>query len=155
MLKISVNDREVKLWLANMPEKIQKRLEDAIFGLTEQLRTHIVRDKLIGQVLNRRTGRLGQSIQSRIERATNHITGYVFSSGDVKYAAIHEFGGRTPPHVIYPKTAKALYFNGIFAKKVNHPGSQMPERSFMRSSLADMKTEIMQRMERAVKDGVQ
>lgn len=154
MLHIQIRDAEVKLWLANMPASIRQRLEDAIYGLTERLRTHVVRDKLVGQVLNRRTGRLGQSIQSRIENARSHITGYVYSSGDVKYAAIHEYGGRTPPHVILPKNKKALHFNGIFATRVNHPGSQMPERSFLRSSLADMKNEIMQRMERAVIEGM-
>jgi hypothetical protein len=30
----------------------------------------------------------------------------------------------------------------VFAKHVHHPGSQMPERSFLRSSLNDMAEEI-------------
>jgi hypothetical protein len=32
------------------------------------------------------------------------------ASGDIKYAAIHEFGGIIPPHEIVPDKAKALAF---------------------------------------------
>jgi hypothetical protein len=37
-----------------------------------------------------------------------------------------------------------------FARRVNHPGSKMPERSFMRSSLRDMSTQISLGMKEAV-----
>lgn len=30
----------------------------------------------------------------------------------------------TAPHVIVPKNAKALYFNGIFTSRVSHPGTR-------------------------------
>jgi len=33
----------------------------------------------------------------------------------VKYAAIHNFGGKTSPHLIKPKKGKALKFGGRFA----------------------------------------
>jgi hypothetical protein len=54
---------------------------------------------------------------------------------------------RPQPHIIEPKKASVLAFAGgdggmVFARRVNHPGSKMPERSFMRSSLRDMSTEI-------------
>jgi phage gpG-like protein len=116
-------------------------------ALTANLQRHIVADKLQGQVLNHRTGALSRSIQHVTDVQGDVATGRVFSSGDVKYAAIHEFGGRTPPHDIYPDKAQALAFmmggEQIFAKVVHHPGSQMPERSFMRSGLADMADEIV------------
>lgn len=54
---------------------------------------------------------------------------------NVVYARIHELGGRTRPHTIYPKRAKALRFmkggKAIFAKKIHHPGSQMPARHWI------------------------
>ncbi|AOJ13160.1 MULTISPECIES: phage virion morphogenesis protein [Burkholderia] len=53
------------------------------------------------------------------------------------YAAIQNFGGQTKPHTIVPKNAKALHFGGIFAKKVNHPGSKIPARPFMTMADAD------------------
>lgn len=49
----------------------------------------------------------------------------------VPYAAIHQFGGKTKPHVILPKTTKALAFGGKVVKKVNHPGSNIPARPFL------------------------
>lgn len=50
----------------------------------------------------------------------------------VEYSAIHQFGGKTKPHVILPRNAKALKIPGIgFRKSVNHPGSKMPKRPFL------------------------
>lgn len=61
---------------------------------------------------------------------------------NVKYAAIHEFGGRTPARVIKAKSGKALKFTvggKIFLRKsVKHPGSVMPERAFIRNGMRDM-----------------
>ena len=54
---------------------------------------------------------------------------------DRPYAYIHQFGGRTAPHRITAKHAKALRFGGggaaaHFAKWVDHPGSRIPARPF-------------------------
>jgi phage virion morphogenesis protein len=51
-------------------------------------------------------------------------------SNPTPYAAIHQFGGKTRPHVIEPKFKKALAFNGGVYAKVNHPGSNIPARPF-------------------------
>jgi phage virion morphogenesis protein len=47
------------------------------------------------------------------------------------YARIHQEGGKTGAHEIKPKRAGALRFNGRFAKKVRHPGSNIPARPYM------------------------
>ncbi|MES2707135.1 MAG: phage virion morphogenesis protein [Verrucomicrobiota bacterium] len=57
--------------------------------------------------------------------------GGVTIGSDRLYAAIHQLGGKTPPHIIRPKNKKALKFGGTFAKKVNHPGSRIPSRPYM------------------------
>jgi phage gpG-like protein len=51
---------------------------------------------------------------------------------DRLYAAIHQLGGQTKPHVIRPKAGKkALKIPGIgFRAKVNHPGSKVPARPY-------------------------
>lgn len=54
---------------------------------------------------------------------------------NVVYARIHNEGGTTRPHVIRPRYKQALAFNGRVVKKVNHPGSVIPERRFL--SLTD------------------
>ena len=54
---------------------------------------------------------------------------------------------RPPAHEILPDKAQALAFvaGGAqrFARKVEHPGSLIPERSYLRSSLEEMRDEIV------------
>ena len=101
----------------------------------------LAKKKLSGDVLNVRTGALRSSVSHEIADDGDTVTVKVFSSG-VPYAAIHEYGGVTKPHDIVPTKAKALHFvmggKDVFAKVVHHPGSRMPERSYIRSSLTDL-----------------
>lgn len=60
-----------------------------------------------------------------------------FVGTNVIYARIQQLGGETRPHVIRPRNKKALYFNGRFAQKVNHPGSVIPARPFLAMTEAD------------------
>ena len=53
------------------------------------------------------------------------------------YARIHQLGGTTSPHVIKPRTKKALAFNGLVLKSVRHPGSKIPARPFLGLSRED------------------
>lgn len=73
------------------------------------------------------TGRLAASITSR-STAHQAIVGT-----NVVYAAIHQFGGKTAPHIIKPLHKKALYWKGALhpVKSVNHPGSTIPARPFL------------------------
>lgn len=154
MLSVTIDDSKLIQQLEAMPAKIRNAVYVTVKSLAKSLQKHIVVDKLQGQVLGHRSGNLWRSIQNDVTQNDSGVLGRVFSSGDVKYAAIHEFGGRIPPHVIEPKNGEALSFimNGkrVFFKKVNHPGSVMPERSFMRSSLRDMRSEIIDDITKAV-----
>ena len=118
------------------------------------IESHIKADKLSGQVLHVRTGNLRRSIFSGVDDSGDEITIWAKQSGDVKYGAIHEFGGKTAAHDILPVKAKALHFimggKDVFARIVHHPGSVMPARSYMRSSLADMKDAIIAGLKDAV-----
>jgi hypothetical protein len=57
-----------------------------------------------------------------------------------------EFGGIIPPHEIVPDKARALAFlvggKQAFAARVNLPAVTVPERSYLRASLAEMADEI-------------
>jgi phage gpG-like protein len=57
--------------------------------------------------------------------------GSVIFGSNMVYARIHQEGGKTKAHEIAPSQAKALYFNGRFAARVNHPGSLIPARPYM------------------------
>jgi phage gpG-like protein len=72
-----------------------------------------------------RSGRLAASITQAWSGDTAQV------GSNLVYAAIQNNGGQTKPHAIVAKNAKALHFNGIFAKKVNHPGSKIPARPYL------------------------
>jgi phage gpG-like protein len=104
-------------------------------------------DKLSGGVLNAQSGALRDSIVSSVSADADGVVASVGSAGDVKYAAIQEYGGKTGAHEILPVKAQALAFvvGGVlrFARRVEHPGSVIPERSYLHSSLDDMQDEIV------------
>ena len=109
--------------------------------------------KLSGEVLKVRTGRLRRSITFAIEKQTNRVDAIVGTN--VKYAAIHEYGGTIPAKVIMPVKANALKFqmNGktVFSKRAMIPAIKMPMRSFLRSSLNALAPEIRSEIDRAIK----
>ncbi len=154
MLALSLRDR-ASASLAEMPERIRISLAEKAAVLVDQLEAK-VRQKLDGGVLNTRSGALARSIVTVIEDAPAGISVQIAASGDVKYAAIHEFGGTIPPHQIIPDKARALAFaiggKQAFATRVNLPAVTMPERSYLRSSLAEMAGEIRDAMTGAVVD---
>jgi len=132
--------------LSTIPAVVRAALAAKAADLAKRLQAHVVQDKLSGQVLQSKTGALKASIRTAIETNRDAIHVRVFSSGDVKYAAIQEYGGQTPPHEIVPDKVKALAFmvggKQVFAKVVHHPGSKIPARSYMGSALADMAGQI-------------
>lgn len=80
-----------------------------------------------------RSGALRNSIAQESD-ATSATVGV---AGHIKYAAIHQFGGKTRPHRIVAKNKKALAFGGVLARAVNHPGSNIPARPFLKLTEAD------------------
>jgi len=126
-------------------------LADALAGKTRELASALADkvkyEKLAGEVLNSRSGALAASIAAEVSGDGEDIAATVGSFGDVKYAAIQEYGGKTGAHEILPSNASVLAFvaDGAmhFARKVEHPGSTIPERSYLRSSLDEMSAEIV------------
>jgi phage gpG-like protein len=124
-------------------------------ALADRVRTH----KLSGGVLNGRSGALSDSIVADVSAGGDDVSASVGSNGDVKYAAIQEYGGKTAAHEILPVKAQALAFmsNGAlsFARKVEHPGSVIPERSYLRSALDEMSDEIVAALADAAAEGLE
>jgi phage gpG-like protein len=138
--------------LAAMPERIRDALSAKSNTLAAALQEKI-RQKLAGEALQTRSGALAASIVASIAETPQGIAVRI-SSTDVKYAAIHEFGGTIPPHQIVPDKAKALAFiiggKQVFAARVQIPAVTMPVRSYMRSSLAEMAAAIREGLSEAV-----
>ena len=83
------------------------------------------------------TARLRDSI-THVVRGSGPSTELLVGT-NVAYAAIHQFGGRTSPRKIRPKRKKALWWPGAAhpVGAVNHPGSDIPARSFLGLSDGD------------------
>lgn len=134
-------------------------LRDALFQkmgiLTGDLRNYVITDKLSGQVLNKITGQLQQSIQKDVESNGLSVTGIVFSAGDAKaYAGAQEYGAHIPERV--PVKAQALsWITGgkrvFFARAA---AFNLPERSYLRSSLKDKSDDIKDGLQDAVNEGL-
>ncbi len=139
MLALSLRDG-ASAALADLPERVRDALSAKANALAAELEAKI-QQKLSGTALNARTGALARSIVTTIAESSTDISVSIAANGDVKYAAIHEFGGTIPPHQIVPDKAKALAFavggKEVFAARVNVPAVTMPERSYLRSSLAE------------------
>ena len=129
------------------PAALQAALGAKATELAAALADLVKNDKLSGGVLNSRTGALNDSITASVTADADGVLASVGSEGDVKYAAIQEYGGKTSAHEILPVKADVLAFvvgdGQHFARRVEHPGSAIPERSYLRSALEDMKDEIL------------
>jgi phage gpG-like protein len=143
--------------LAGMPDRVRQALASKANVLAVTLEAKI-QQKLSGGVLNSRSGALASSIIATVDESSADILVRIGTSGDVKYAAIQEFGGTIPPHEIVPDKAKALAFavggKQVFAARVNLPAVTMPERSYLRSSLAEMAGEIVGGLSDAVVEAI-
>jgi hypothetical protein len=148
-ITLTSNAEEVAASLNRKASQITEALTAKLDALTLVLQRHIIADKLQGQVLEQRGGggvSLADSI--RVVNATQEggsITASVTVEGPAeKYAAIQEFG-TSSTYPIDPKSAKVLHFlvggKDVFTGKILHP--PLREHSFLRSSLDDMKEDIV------------
>lgn len=157
-------DQGIFVKIPLMAGQIRKNVDQAVHRLAIELQRYIVHNKLSGQVLNKRTGHLQQSIQQTVEEGPDQITGKVYSAGDVKYAAIHEYGGTIhhPGGTAYyfdQKQDKIVFLSNKSAASFNFPRTKahdivMPERSYMRTSLAENEDHIVKTLTEAATAGI-
>ena len=147
MISVTVTGAtEADILFEELPSELRDALATRLAAFTGQLWDKIVNEKLSGQALQMRSGRLARSIRSETTDDGETLEGIVFSDGSAPYARILEYGGRTRPHDILPVRAKALHFMAsggeVFARIVHHPGSTIAEHSFMRSALRELMPEL-------------
>ena len=147
-------DEALEMRLAQLPLLMRLRLATKARELAAALVARVRDDKLSGQLLATGSGALKASIASEILNDGAMLTATVGSFGDVKYAAIQEYGGRTSAHEILPDKGQALAFlvGGMlrFARRVEHPGSTLPARSYLATSLEEARDEIVAGLTAAV-----
>lgn len=147
-----VGDRQLVAKLEAMSDRVRQELLKAVSEQALLLEKHVKDDKLEGQVLKHKTGKLWQSIQSEVDDGADSVYGRVFSAGDIKYAALHEYGEDVRAHT--------RLLTQVFGRPLKFPvyatvkEFKMPERSFMRTALADREGEIVASLTAAVDRGV-
>lgn len=157
MLQLSLDGQnELIDRFSAMPEQLRAAMARKADALAQSLYSTVVDDKLSGGVLNIVSGGLRNSIRSQVVQQGDEVSASVFTDGSAAYAAIQEYGGKTAAHDILPDKARALAFlfdgKRAFARIVHHPGSQIPERSYLRSALDDQGDDITQALAETVTD---
>ena len=135
-------DATVGLNLVSMGMRVRARLLEDITRLTITLQAKVKGEKLTGQVLHVRTGRLRRSINTRIDQSSTTIRGTVGTN--VPYAQIHEYGGvvNVREHL---RAVTQVFGRAVTptTATVRAHTATYPERSFLRSALREMQPTIL------------
>jgi len=133
-------------------------LQKSVGRLTLKLLREVKSNKLSGQTLNVKTGRLRRSINSRVEASGQSVAGYVGTN--VSYGAYHEYGFKGQQTV----KSHLRMMTQAFGRAVKNPHKitvsahsrnvNYPAHSFLRSALEDMASEIQITMEEDMKQTV-
>ena len=107
-----------------------------------------------------RTGHLKSTVRyqkARKARNLPHIVGsLLMGDSSTPQARILEFGGRTSPHMIYPKKGRLLVFfwpkagKTMFLRSVKHPGSVFEPRAVLGRGMAKAEPRILKSMVKLV-----
>lgn len=138
-----VGDAEVIRRFETIGTRLRDELRAGVNRATIKLQTKVKQDKLSGQVLKVRTGRLRRSIQQDVFENGGQVVGVV--STNVKYAPVHEYGFAGVVTVRdHLRMQKKAFGKSISPREVevrSHPRKvNLPERSFLRSSLREMES---------------
>lgn len=145
---VSVRDESLIATFRGYPGRLAAALLNAMQRITLKIQTVVKEEKLTGQVLHVRTGTLRRSINRRIWISGDQINGAVGTN--VEYAGPHEFGfhgtvtvrehqrrirARVDAKWAGKKKGKVI---GIAHVKAFTRTMNLPERSFLRSSLREL-----------------
>ena len=137
---------------ARLREGIAEAIEQCARDVVESART-----KASGEVLEARSGKLRDSI---VETGLR-VSGGQYTDGvasDAPYARIQEYGGRIAIPEIVPKNARALAFayggKLTFVERTRAHDVTIPERSFLRSSLAETAAMFVDAVRRIVQESL-
>ena len=155
MIEVTISADDALGRLRALPSDLASRLAGVVAILAQRLYDS-VESNLAGAVLQRRSGRLAASIVQQVDGLTASVG---FDPAAVPYGAAQEFGADLRAHLITVKNARALAFvvagKRVFARRVMFPGAHLPERSFLRSALADLAPEIGAEIAATVAESVQ
>lgn len=147
MFSVTIDTTAINARLPLMTDGIKSALNKNIRRSAIDLQKYIINEKLhapagySATMLHIVSGNLRKSIQFKVEDSATNIQATVYSdknSAAAAYAALHEFGGRFTR----------------YGRKVGDYTVNIPQRSYMRTSLDENKADIIQSMKDAVKEGL-
>jgi hypothetical protein len=146
-MQIEVDTVSAAARLAALPAKVRTGVQQAVRAGALKLLSK-VQQKVSGDVLQVRSGALLNSLrEAGLSGSGDSITDGVATDAALKYARILEYGGRVEIPEIAPVAARALAFayggKVIFAMKAAAHVVEIPEHSYMRSSLAEIAPDII------------
>jgi hypothetical protein len=154
MLNLSFDGSDVRV--AEMLRLKGPTIVQAVMGkmnaLMLQLQAKIVGEKLQGQVLKHRTGKLAASIReipAVLEGGT--VTGAVEGGGGPAwYGRIHEYGGIFD---VKGRMITMVFGRKVLVPRMSKPYSiNFPQRSFMRTSLEESRADIFASLTQTVQE---
>lgn len=148
-----IGDREIIARLNAMPRNLQSGLARAITRLGLELQRKVQGEKLSGQVLHVRTGVGRSSINLKVDQSATAVTASVGTP--LSYMRAHELGFHGTVSVRAHLRQITQVFGHPIAPTTQHVGAHsrrmnLPERSFLRSSLREMQTAIQSGVAEAV-----
>lgn len=152
-----VGDKELIAKFDALPDKVRDRLTRAVTEQGFALQRYVQEGKLSGQVLHVRSGVLRTSINLQVRQLSQSVEGSVGTN--VVYAAVHEYGFDGDVTVRpYTRQVTQVFGNpwsGTAEVREHIRHMHMPERSFLRSALADMTQEIGEALAAAVQGAIE
>lgn len=153
MIDVEIQSQAVIAHLQAMPDRIRQSLIRAVTASAIAVQAKTM-SNLAGVVLQERTHHLHDSIHYEVDSDEHSVTATVGTN--VAYARVHEFGGVIDIPTHYRKMTMA------FGRPVATPRdilvsahkANYPERSFLRTALADQAEAIRERIESAVQQAV-
>lgn len=151
-------DKDVTRYFRALPDGVRSKVIDSVGRLTLRLQARVMKEKLTGQVLKVRTGTLRRSIDRVLLTDQKYVVGIV--STNVSYGKAHEYGGLQTQTVrehlrLVKKAFRKDLKSPVWSTVRSHSRTvNLPERSFLRSALAEMQDDVVADVEKAVADGI-
>lgn len=141
---------------ADIP-KVNEAIKQSIVRSTLKLLVKVKNEKLSGQVLKVRSGRLRRSITQRIEQTAQGVVGIVGTN--VGYGKAHEYGLDTSITVkAHLRQIKQAFGKSIAPKQIqvkSHTRQvKFTERSFLRTALQELQSEVKQDLQMSIARGL-
>lgn len=125
-----------------LPSAMRDELSASMDRAAFRVQAHVVQDKLSGQVLKRVTGTLASSVNVARNDTATEIRRTIGTK--VRYGGVHEFGGTFEVRAYQRRVALVRRTQGPQRLgEVQAHTVTFPERSFLRSGLRDLRSEIL------------